>query len=264
MLGHGTQVNDALRDLAPAIPQFSAIMRSVTARPGAAERLLPSLDRLMTPLDASRDRFAALLRPGQRAIAPFADERTALRAALKEAPPALASADDGLRHGERLLASVRRLSGAVRTTFPTVAPGLRATTRLLRGAPAPLTRARALLDAAVPAVPAALKVTRALDPVLPRVTAGLTDAIPILDYLAPRACDIENFGVTMRSMTGFGGTGASAGPIGPLMQFRAQAIIATESLAATGAVVPPIHDAYAAPCKYPSKPYALAPSGGSR
>jgi virulence factor Mce-like protein len=264
VLGHGTQLNDALAVLAPAIPQFSAIMQAVTARPGSAERLLPSLDRLVTPLDQSRAQLAALLRPAQRAIAPFADQRVALRAALAQAPPALASAQNGLHHGDRLLASARRLSGAVKTTFPSIAPGLRAATRLLRDAPAPLTRARALLDAAVPAVPAALKLTRSLDPVLPRLSGGLTDAIPVLDYIAPRACDVENFGVTMRSMTGFGGTGASTGPIGPLMQFRAQAIIASETLAPLGTVIKPIHEAYTTPCKYLTKPYPFVSSAGAR
>jgi phospholipid/cholesterol/gamma-HCH transport system substrate-binding protein len=263
LLGQGAHVNDAMRVLAPAVPRFSAVMRHITSRPGSAERLLPALDRLITPLDAARDGYASLLRPAGRAIAPFADQRTPLRQALADAPPALVSAQNGLARGRLLLGSARHLSGAVRTTLPTVAPGLRAATGLLRTAPPKLTEAGTLLSAVRPAVPDTLKVVRALKPLLPRLSSGLSDAIPMLDYVAPRACDVENFGVTMRSMTGFGGTGD--GPIGPLEQFRAQAIIASETLAPLGTVIKPVHEAYAAPCKYLSEPYAFTPTtGGSR
>jgi virulence factor Mce-like protein len=263
MLGQGAHVNDALRVLAPAVPRFSAVMRQITSRPGSAERLLPALNRLVTPLDAARRDYAALLRPADQGVAPFADQRVPLRQALADAPPALASTQTGLAHGRQLLSSARHLSRAVRATLPSVTPGLRATTGLLRSAPPKLTEAETLLAVAEPAVPDALKVTKALRPLLPRLTGGLTDAIPILDYVAPRACDVENFGVTMRSMTGFGGVGD--GPIGALMQFRAQAVIASETLAPLGTVIKPIHDAYAAPCKYLSKPYAFTPTtGGSR
>ncbi|WP_372788117.1 MlaD family protein [Paraconexibacter sp.] len=261
LLGQGENLNDSLRVLAPAVPRFSSVMRAITARPGSAERLLPSLDGLMTPLDDNREQIGSFFDPADRAVAPFVRERAALRAALAEAPSSLGAAQTGLRRGQRLLLAARRLSRSVDAVFPSLTPGLRATGSLLRDSPPSLTRARGLLTDAVPTVPAALRITRALKPVLPRLDGGLADAIPMLQYIGPRACDIENFGVTMRSMTGFGGEGT--GPLGPLMQFRAQVIFAPETLAPLGTVVKPRKDQYAAPCRYLSKPYPSV-SGGAR
>jgi hypothetical protein len=68
-------------------------------------------------------------------------------------------------------------------------------------------------------------------------------------------CDIENFGVVFRSMTGHGGTGE--GPIGPAMAFRLQTVPPSAGEVAgmkddSGVVV---RDGYPEPCKYLSTPY---------
>jgi hypothetical protein len=133
---------------------------------------------------------------------------------------------------------------------------------LLVTSPGPLRRASALLRAAGPAVPAALKVTRSLSPVLPRVKSLLDEGLPVVDYIGPRGCDIENFGIVMRSMTGFGGVGT--GPLGPSMEFRAQLEPTPEALAPATKLVPIKKDAYSAPCKYLSQvyPYDTGQGGG--
>jgi hypothetical protein len=204
-----------------------------------------------------------MLDPAARALEPLAsDARPALRATLDKAPPALAAATGGLGRGRRLLASAHALATAATDTLPTLPRGLRAAAKLLRQSPPSLTRATALLRAASPAVPAALKLTRSVEPVLEPITRVSEDALPILRYIAPRGCDIENFGVVMRSMTGFGGVGT--GPLGPSMEFRAQLLPAPEALAAGGEFVPAKKAAYATPCTYVSKPYPYVSSGGRR
>jgi virulence factor Mce-like protein len=263
LLGNGEDLNRGLDVVAEAAPEFTATAAEIAGRAEATSRLLPSLDAMIDPLNRSRDELAAMLRPAARAIEPFAQERTALRSALDEAPSTLATASAGLTRGRTLLASTERLATAVNRTLPAVPPGLRAATRLLVTSPDPLRRASALLRAAGPAVPAALKVTRSLSPVLPRLQSLLDEALPIVKYVGPRGCDIENFGVVMRSMTGFGGVGK--GPLGPSMEFRAQLLPSPEALAPATKVSPIKKDAYAAPCKYLSRVYPYdTGQGGAR
>jgi virulence factor Mce-like protein len=263
VFGHGRDLNSGVDRLSAAAPQFTDINGELLARPEALGRLVPALNRLMGPLDAAKGDYAAMLRPGARALEPFADQRAAWRKALDEAPSSLAAATTGLGRGERLLVSTAALARAANRTLPTVPRGLRSTTELLRSTPDELRKVDGLLEAAAPAVPAALRVTRALDPVLPTVRSILEHGLPIIRYIGPRGCDIENFGVTMRSMTGFGGTGR--GPIGPSMEFRAQVIPTPEALSPGTLLSPARKDAYATPCKYLSKTYPYVnPEGGRR
>jgi phospholipid/cholesterol/gamma-HCH transport system substrate-binding protein len=265
LLGHGGQLNTGIHEVAPASVSFTELMQSILARPGAAARLIPSLESTIVPLNASRAQITAMLGPASQALTPFVTQRSALRQALTDAPSALSSAQAGLGSGEELLASASALASAAQRTLPIVPRGLKQATVLLRTAPTPLDRADALLQQVQPAVPAALKITSGLEPSLRPLTQGLQSLDPMLQYIGPRACDIENFGVTMRSMTGFGGVGN--GPIGPPMEFRAQVLPGPEALAPIGALNPLRHDAYAAPCKYVDRPASVNPplylSGGN-
>lgn len=260
VLGHGESLNGAIDHVGAAAPRFTALMRALVARPGATARLAPALDRLMGTLDANRDGLTALLGPADRALRPLVQERAALRAALGQAPPALASATYGLGHGRRLLGAVDALARSADETLPTLPRGLRRATRLLRSSPPSLARGDALLQAAGPAIPAALKVTAALRPTLAPLDHLFADLEPVVKYVGPRACDIENFGVVMRSMTGFGGVGT--GPLGPSMEFRAQVVPAPEALGPLSGVAAATKDAYSAPCKYLSKPYPFTTTQG--
>jgi phospholipid/cholesterol/gamma-HCH transport system substrate-binding protein len=262
LLGQGEGLNAAIHDAAPAATQFTALAQSILARPGAAARLIPALDSTMAPLDASRDQLTELLAPASRALTPLVTQRGQLRQALVDAPPALSSAESGLRTSETLLASADALAVAAKRTLPVLPHGLNEATTLLRTSPTPLRRAKALLGEATSAVPATLKITAALSPVLPPLRQALDNLAPMLVYTGQRGCDIENFGVTLRSMTGYGGVGS--GPIGPPMEFRAQIATGPEALSELSSVSPIHHDAYAAPCKYVDRPASESATAGSQ
>lgn len=263
MLGNGQDLNRGLDAVADAAPRFTGLADALLERPDATARLIPALDRMMQPLDASRGDLAGMLAPGARALEPFAAERDALRTALDVAPGALTAATGGLQRGRRLIAATDALARSANRTLPSVPTGLRAAARLLGTSDGALRRATTLLRSAGPAVPAALRVTDRIPPVLPQLRSILDDGLPMIRYIAPRACDIENFGTVMRSMTGYGGAGR--GPLGPSMEFRAQ-LVPTPEAVSPGTMLSAIKkDAYAAPCKYLSKAYPyVAASGGDR
>jgi hypothetical protein len=202
----------------------------------------------MASLDESRTQIAGLPEPIAAALRPFVSQRAQLRQTITAAPAALTSMENGLGSGETFLASARALASSAMGTLPLLPQGLHAATELLRTAPAPLERAASLLREVEPAVPPTLAITRAALPSFHPLQQILTRAEPMLLYIGQRGCDIENFGVTMRSMTGYGGTGQ--GPIGPPMEFRAQVLPAPDALAPVGAVDAPLHKAYAPPCTY--------------
>lgn len=269
VLGNGAPLNDAIAVSSRATVPFSDILDSVMARPGAVQRLVPGLDAAATALAASRQDLRRLFSPAATALRPFADRRSALRATLDEAPSALATAATGLDHGSRLLAAADGLVRSVHRTLPTAPRGLRQASALLRdartdaGGGSPLQRATALLDQARPAVPAALRLTSALSPLLPRLDNGLGSLSPILQYVGRYGCDVINTAVTLRSMTGYVGTGT--GPNGPSSQFRLQAVAGVEALGVKETKAH--HDAYFPPCRYLAHPFTVTPLtnlGGTR
>jgi virulence factor Mce-like protein len=258
VLGQGESLHAAIGDAAPAAESFTELAQSILAPPGAAARLLPALDSTMAPLDAARGPIAVLLAPASRALAPLVSERPQVRASITAAPSALSTAAGGLNTGDALLASATALADAARETLPLLPAGLRQATTLLRTSPVPLQRGDALLRELRPTIPATLEVTRALDPVLAPLRQGLVNLQPMLVYTGQRGCDIENFGVTLRSMTGYGGVGS--GPIGSPMEFRAQMVAGPDVLQGFGS---PPHGAYGAPCATVDNPASL-PTGALR
>jgi len=262
LLGNGAPLNDAIRVASDATVPFSAIIDSVLARDGAAGRLVPSLHSAVRPLDESRRELAAMFAPADIALRPFADRRDALRDTLDVAPSSLSAATAGLRTGTRLLAATGELARSAHRTLPAAPAGLHQATALLReareGRPSPLQRATSLLRAVPSAVPATLAVTTRLRPLLPLLDDALGSLRPIVSYAGKYGCDIVNTGVTLRSMTGFVGTGE--GPNGPSSQFRLQALGAPETL---GIKDPsPTRDAYHAPCTYLGGTYDVTPLTG--
>jgi phospholipid/cholesterol/gamma-HCH transport system substrate-binding protein len=255
MLGHGAQLNDTIRLDAPQMVPFQQLATTILSHPGAAQRLLPALDRMTSVLSASGERLARTFAPAATALAPVVSERAAVRAALEQAPSALQSADSGLTDAERLLDATRAVATAANGTLPYAPSGLHRLTALLAGSHPALERSTSLLQAAQPAVPAVLRITASLRPLLRPLLQGLRNLTPMLGQLAPYGCNIENFGAVFRSMTGFGGTGT--GPHGPAMAFRLT-------------VVPPAgqgffgardtsgltsRDGYPPPCKYLASSY---------
>jgi hypothetical protein len=260
LLGHGAELNDAIDAVRTGAAQFTGLARAILAPPGSAQRLLPALDALMTPLATARAQLAGLLSPTAQTFGAVAAERGSVQATLTAAPGALATAQLGLSRGRELLHAAADLATAATGTLPLLPSGLTATARLMRSAPAPLVAADRLLAAVGPAVPATLRITSALSPALTPLQDVLANAGPMLVQIGEHGCDIVNFGVTFRSMTGYGGVGN--GPLGPNSagEFRAQLLPAPEALAPVGALAPPLRKPYPAPCAYPDTAAAAAPA----
>jgi hypothetical protein len=172
-----------------------------------------------------------------------------------------------LSNGERLLAAADTLSLEAARVLPTAPAGLVATTTLLRDSHPALTRTRTLLASAEPTIPAALRMLNALKPVLPPASQALGRGTTISDGVAPYACNIENFGSVLRSMTGFGGAASvPGGPGGPAMAFRLEVIPASpaEVLGVKDFTGLTKRVGYSPPCHYLSTKYPtnLDPTAG--
>lgn len=264
LLGHGEKLNDGIHAAGTRSKPFGEFAAEVLRRDGAAGRLVPALESAIAPLDANRRKLADLAGVTADAVEPFVDRRAELRESLDEAPPALAALRPGLAAGTRLLASVRTVAGAANGTLPGAPAGLRSLTALLRESRAPLRRASTLLDAARPAVPAALRITAALDPVLTPVKNILVGLSPILADVDAYGCDINNFALTMRSMTGY--TQPGEGPHGPAQAFRLQAVIplSGDALGVRNTTGFDKREGIVKPCTYLAKPYPQFVPGGGR
>ncbi|HEX4110776.1 MAG TPA: MlaD family protein [Solirubrobacteraceae bacterium] len=257
LLGRGEQLNEAIQLSAGDMVPFQQLAQTILSHPGAAARLLPSLDRMTTALAAERTPISDTFAPGARALTPFADQRTAVRATLAAAPGALSAANAGLSEGEQLLSAAQALADSAQRTLPYAPSGLRALTALLADTHGDLGAATSLLAAAKPAVPAALKLTSSLQPVLSPLGQWLSNLTPMFNQIAPYGCNIENFGAVFRSMTGFGGIGT--GPNGPAASFRLT--IVPPGLGALGAIDNSgltARDGYPPPCKYLDTTYPIA------
>ncbi|HEV3055406.1 MAG TPA: MlaD family protein [Solirubrobacteraceae bacterium] len=265
-VGRGPGVNQMIHEIASESSAAQQLVAGLVG-PGRLGRLIPSLQSLMVPLDTARFDITNSFDPASASFQPFVDQRTAVQAALSDAPGALSAANAGLSNGERLLAAADTLSIEAARILPTAPAGLAATTTLLRDSHLALARTRTLLATAQPTIPAVLRMLGALQPVLPPGSQALGRGTTISDGIAPYACNIENFGSVLRSMTGFGGAaGVPGGPGGPAMAFRLEVIPAspTEILGVkdfTGLVK---RVGYSPPCHYLSTTYPtnLTPTAG--
>ncbi len=263
-LGHGEALNDAIRAVATRGKPFGEFAATVLERDGAAGRLVPSLESGLRPLDRERRELTALLRVGADAVEPFTTKRAELQETLDVAPAALSAMTAGLPAGTRLVASLRRASGAAETTLrpaPTALRGLRA---FLAESRAPLRRTDALLRAAEPALPGITRITDALRPVLAPADGLLEGVHPIAQKTKPYVCDVVTFGITMRSMTGFMQPGD--GPFGPSQAFRLQLNLPTSG-SVIGLKDPgelSTREPFGNACKYASKDYPQIVPGSDR
>lgn len=263
MLGQGGRLNDGIRIASGAQRPAQALIQSMLARRGAAQRLFPSLDQAATAMAASGDDLSRLFAPAAAAMRPFVDRRSATWAALDEAPLALSSATAGLREGRRLLAATRALAKAAHATLPAAPSGLRVASALLRTSHTPLRRTASLLSAARPAVPAALRITAAMSPVLGPMRSGFDELAAMMADIGPHGCDIQNFGAVFRSMTGVGFT--PGGEVGALSQFRFQVIPSpAENSGTESPEAVRMRDTYSPPCKYLGGTYVNGRPGGGR
>jgi virulence factor Mce-like protein len=256
LIGRGPALNQTIHEIAVESLPAQQLVAGLTG-PGRLSQLVPSLNLLMAPLDTARFDLTALLTPAAASAQPFVDQRTAVQAALDQAPPALSAANAGLANGERLLSAADALSIQAKEILPQAPAGLKATTTLLRTSHPALIGARALLAAANPAVPALLRITNALGPVLPPAGTAFGQGTGIANDVGPYGCNIKNFGSVIRSMTGFGAAGEPGGPGGPPMAFRLEVIPAapTELFGTTDFTHLVKRVGYSPPCHYLSTSY---------
>jgi virulence factor Mce-like protein len=261
--GNGQALNDGIYLSSNATIPFQQIFNALKAEPAAVESLLPRLDSGMDALAANRTGLTNLFAPANTALAPFATQRAQLRATLQDAPSALTTATAGLTQGTQLLGAVDTLAVAARSTLVDAPGALKQTNTLLTdaetpvsGGPTPLNGLNTLLKSARPGVDGALSITASLKPTLPYLKQTLTTFAPMVSYIGSYGCDLINFGETMRSMTGFGGTGAAES--GPLGEFRLQAVAGVESLGLPE--TNSVRNAYAAPCQYGTIQNSMIPN----
>jgi ABC-type transporter Mla subunit MlaD len=261
VLGRGPGLNVALDEAASAIVPAQRLLGAVADQRGLG-RLLPSLDAAFGTLARSREPLGKLLRPASEALAPLDRQRAAVRATLRQAPGSLAAASRGLDQGADLLDAVHALAVDARPALRAAPTGLRSTAALLADARAPLRDARPLVAALGPAVPGALKLTKPLRLLARPLNASLSSLRATADEVAPHRCDIINFGVVFRSMTGMGSIGD--GPAGPAMEFRLQAAVTPpeEVLGTTKLTGLVKRIGYPAPCQFLATPYPSLPRPG--
>lgn len=212
-LGRGPQLNAALGEFPPALRDLTATAQAILAHDGAAERLFPSVDAAAGAFEPVRQDIATGWAPQARALAPFADRRARVQAALDAAPAALDTLRSGLHDTDPLLVQTARLARAAQQLTIPAPAALRQTAALLRDADRPLQTARTLLRRTADAVPPTLALTRRVDPLITPIVRVLRGGLPILVELSHRRCDYLGFVRNWRGMLAWGVPGS--GPIGP-------------------------------------------------
>jgi ABC-type transporter Mla subunit MlaD len=258
LLGRGVELNAMVHTVDGGAVPLEVLATGILARPGAAARLLPSLNGATSTLAAHRRELSELPNALSGMLRPLLAERASLVQTLTDAPPALTAATAGLGNGERLVVSLTSLAEQANLTLPPLPGGLTDAAALLTQARTPLGRANGLLRAVKPASPALLRITGSASRLLAPVRQAASNLTPMLVQVGRYGCDIENFGAVFRSMTGRGGVGS--GPAGPAMEFRVQIsafnptqIIGLGALPGVGR-----RDTYSPPCTYLSTTYPNA------
>jgi phospholipid/cholesterol/gamma-HCH transport system substrate-binding protein len=254
VFGRSDDLNGLFETSPSMFTDLGSLSRAVSAREGAAQRFVPSLGSAAAAAQPAREDIATGFDPYQRALEPFAARGAALRSTLDVAPAALAATRSGLLAATPVLAQARRLSRAAAATLRPAPAALRATASLLAISAAPLRAARGLLDQVPPVVAPVKGLSRVLPPVLPRVEGILQDTIPLLEELAPRRCEILQFGRNWRSMLENGIP--AGGAVGPTTSLRLLLLAGQESIASFDdpMVGPMGRNPYPAPCVAGTEP----------
>jgi phospholipid/cholesterol/gamma-HCH transport system substrate-binding protein len=262
-LGNGTGLNQSVRLAGTRAKDFQQVMDAILARGDAAGRLLPAVRSAIAAFDRGSDVASTFPDAMSDALRPFVSERDATRATLDHAPAALASAQDGLRRGQRLVAQVRRFATvAAKETLPAAPEGFRQLAALLREAIPRLRQANPVLKHLAGGAQGARTTVLQLRPVLPLADKAIPDLRQLLAVVAAHSCDVADTAVALRSMTGFGQSGF--GPNGPAMAFRLQAVApnAGEAVGVTDSTGLLTRVGYEAPCSYLQHAYPQFVPGG--
>jgi ABC-type transporter Mla subunit MlaD len=248
MLGRAPDINQELTHAPAMLSDTAATSAAVLARPGAAQRLFPSIASAAAAADPVRDQIAGGWQPEQTALEPFVRQADALRETLTVAPGALAATRTGLAQADPMLSQTTLFAQATARLTKQAPAALAQATALLTGGRAPLRSAEGLLAHASSSVPMLLRFTHRIDPELGPLSGDLAANLPLLRELDPRGCDMLGYWSNWRSMLSYaaGGTGS----LGPLVVLRFELVSSGESLAGGGQAVGPIgRDPYPAPCQ---------------
>lgn len=193
-IGRGDDVSEAFGAGPEMLRDTGRVSRAIADRTGAAADFVAGIADALDALDPVRQPLAQGFEPAARALRPFNVEGDALRETLAVAPSALRGAQAGLARTDPLLSQVDRLARAALPALDRAIPALGQTNALideshdgLRRLPASLGR----LDRAVGPTTALL---RRVVPTLPAVDAAAQRALRPLGNLAPRGCEIKEFG----------------------------------------------------------------------
>lgn len=260
MLTNGQGLNTTLKQASAYTPMVDRIMRSVLRRDGAAARLVPATDAAFVTLARNTSLVGPWTRAANDALQPLITERHAVRETLEQAPGALAAADHGLARGVKLLAAVRRLSGAAAQTLPPAPDAVRALAAVLQEGRGPVKRLRPrFLAQARAGLNAVWEGAPTLERLRPRLDELLRNVLPTLRAVSAHPCDITNAAAVLRSMTALEQT-SKTGELGQAMGFRLQVVAGTPAdmlgTAAPGDASSLVkRPGYPADCTYVSRPY---------
>jgi virulence factor Mce-like protein len=254
-VGRGVEINQML-SVAPSfygrIGQLSQTV--VTARPGAAARLFPSLDQLASAYQPVRQDLAAGFHPEARVMRAFQQSSPALRSTLDNAPTALTALQQGMSAATPLLDQTAGLARAVTALTKPAPAAMAQTTEFLKDAGPALARTKPALTNLAGAVPNTLTFLKAIDPVIPPAVVAMAESMPSLLNLGQHGCDLLSFAQNWRSSLAFGvpqGSGALGSGEAGLGALNSLRVVAVRALSELNADAPqPVrpHDAYPAPC----------------
>jgi virulence factor Mce-like protein len=243
--GRGEGLNDAVAAGAPFLSGLSAVTDAIADRRGAAARLVRGADTMSAALDPVREDLAAGLRPEAAVARAFADERDALHATLKAAPPTLGTMSVQLRRTRPLVAEISRFARTALPALEAAPPALRDTAVLLHESGPTLHATRETLAQTRGAIPPTLALLTAVRPELAPLDEAMASGTPILRNLGPRYCDMRNMLGGWAKMMSYGNAA------GNYLRFNVEA--AAESVQGwNGLPIGPlaaVGNAYPAPCE---------------
>jgi phospholipid/cholesterol/gamma-HCH transport system substrate-binding protein len=249
MAGRGADLNGLLAKSPEFFADLGATSQAVMDRSGAAARLVPSTESAASAADPVREDIADSFSAVDGALRPLAEQDADVKAALAEAPSALAAVDSNLHKTSPLLGATARLARNGLATVRALPPALRQTRGLLHSAPQPLNDAEGLLERVGPLVAPVGSISRNLTPILPRADRILADPLGVLRDLGNRRCDIAKFGSNWSSMLGYGLKDGKK--VGPMTSLRLLLMEGGETVASYNdpKLLPLATNTYPKPCE---------------
>jgi phospholipid/cholesterol/gamma-HCH transport system substrate-binding protein len=183
--GNGPALSAALRRLEPTTRDVRAIAQRLATRRASVRRVVASFSRLAAAVGEKDAQLARLVRSSERVFGALARRDGAVRATLRELPPALDETRAALDAADRLAARLGPALADLRPAARDLAPALRATRPFLRATtPVLRTQLRPFARDALPTVRTLRPAARDLAVATPRLTASTRVLDRLLNTLA--------------------------------------------------------------------------------